>query len=227
MALLNFMHDIHNKTNRDYLQRVNDFEKAACSEVAKKFGFDYWDGERQFGYGGYKYDGRWSALAKNLITHFNLRNGDKILDIGCGKGYLLYELRKILPELITVGLDISEYAIENSKAEIASDIILGNASMLPFNNNEFDAVFSIVTLHNLKLDKLFSSISEINRVSKLNNNYIVVESWRSEKERENMLYWQLTCESFFPVDTWEWIFQENGYLGEWDFIFFEYEPTQF
>ena len=221
MALLNFMQEIHNKTDRDYLQRVNDFDKADCAEIAKKFSFDYWDGARQFGYGGHKYDGRWSVLAKNLISHFDLKNGDKVLDIGCGKGYLLYELKILLPELVIVGLDISEYALLNGKAEIASHLMLGNASKLPFADNEFDAVLSIVTLHNLKLDKLFDSITEITRVAKSNDNFIVVESWRCEKERINLLYWQLTCESFFPVDTWEWIFRKCGYNGDWEFIFFE------
>ena len=221
MALLSFVHETHSKTDRNYLQRVNEFDKANCSAIAKKFSFDYWDGQRQYGYGGYRYDGRWRPLAKNLIAHFNLSEGQKVLDIGCGKGYLLYELTEELPGLIPTGLDCSEYAISNSKDEIASRLVLGDASSLPFKDNEFDAVFSIVALHNLKLDKLFSAVREIKRVSKSNKNFIVVESWRNEKERANLLYWQLTCESFFEVDTWEWIFRECGYDGDWEFIFFE------
>ena len=221
MALFNIIKDIHTQTKRDYLGRVIDFDKAECALIAKKFGFDYWDGDRRFGYGGYKYDGRWLALAKMLIEHFNLKNGDKILDVGCGKGYLLYEFKQLLPDLIVVGADISQYAISNGKPEIYENLIVADGCELPFKDNEFDAVVSLGTLHNLTFEKLVQAIKEIKRVSNSDRNYIMVESWRNEREKVNMICWSLTCESFFPVATWEWIFHEHGYLGDWDFIFFE------
>jgi ubiquinone/menaquinone biosynthesis C-methylase UbiE len=197
MASLNFIQELHNKTRRDYKQRVIEFDKAECAGIAKKFGYDYWDGERKFGYGGYNYDGRWSKIAEKLVSKFGLNPNDKVLDIGCGKGYLLYEFKQLLPEITTVGIDISDYAIATAKKEVASDIILANASRLPFNDNEFDAVVSLGALHNLPLEQLICAIKEIVRVSKSDNNYLVVESWRNEIERVNMLYWQLTCEAFF------------------------------
>lgn len=221
MASLNFMQEMHNQTSRDYKQRVIEFDKAHSSLIAKKFDFDYWDGKRQFGYGGYKYDGRWNNLAQKLIAKFALKDGDKILDIGCGKGYLLHEFKKLMPKLMICGLDVSNYALSNSKQEVSRDLVLGNASKLPFDTNEFDAVVSLGTLHNLPLEQLTMAINEIVRVSKFHNNYIVVESWRNEQERVNMLFWQLTCEAFFAVESWEWLFNECKYKGYWDFIFFE------
>ena len=221
MASLNLIQELHNKTKRDYIQRVIEFDKANCADIAKKFGYDYWDGERQFGYGGYKYDGRWSKIAEKLVSKFRLKPGDRVLDIGCGKGYLLYEFKRLLPDLEIVGVDISHYALTNAKKEVASDLIWADASKLPFNDSEFDAVVSLGTLHNLPLERLILAIKEIGRVSKSESNYLVVESWRNETERANLLYWQLTCEAFFSVETWEWLFHEHRYQGSWDFIFFE------
>tara|TARA_A100001015_G_C15024258_1_gene729588 strand:+ start:695 stop:1360 length:666 start_codon:yes stop_codon:yes gene_type:complete len=221
MSNLGLIQSMHNQTKRDYVQRVVEFDKADCAAVAKKFGSDYWDGERQYGYGGYKYDGRWLPLAKKLATHFDLKPGHKILDVGCGKGFLLHEFTQVVPGVEITGLDISKYAIENAKPEVADFLFHGNADKLPFEDNQFDAVISLGTLHNLEVDRVFSAVKEIMRVSKTNRNYIMVESWRNQKEKTNLLYWQLTCESFLSVKSWEWLYRQCNYKGDWDFIFFE------
>ena len=120
MPEIDFMSGLHKSTSRDYLARVNDknFPKAKAAELAKKWDFDYWDGSRDINYGGYHYDGRWEPIAKKMIDHYNLKDGDKILDVGCGKGFLLFEFQKLLPNSEIRGLDISDYAIENAKPEI-------------------------------------------------------------------------------------------------------------
>ena len=112
--LLNIITPLHKRANRDYVGRMNN-DKVGCMEVARKYGSDFWDGDRKFGYGGYKYDGRWEVVARKLIEHYNLPNNAKILDVGCGKGFLLYEFKKLLPECTIIGFDISEYAINNAK----------------------------------------------------------------------------------------------------------------
>lgn len=223
MKYIDFMTPIHKSTKRDYLARVNDpdFPKFKASEIAKKYDFDYWDGDRRINYGGYKYiPGRWTPVAELMIKNYGIKPGDKILDIGCGKGFQLYELIKLIPDLDVYGLDVSKYAYENSKDEIKDKLQVGCASNLPYDENMFDFVFSINTLHNLKIDKLFSSINEINRVAK-KNKYICVESYRNELEKQNLLYWQVTCESFYSPDEWKWIFQTNNYDGDYSFIYFE------
>ena len=217
------MSPVHKATKRDYLARVNDLEfpKYKASEIAKKYDFDYWDGDRKINYGGYKFiPGRWSPVAEYMKKEYDLKNGDKILDVGCGKGFQLKEFQNLVPGIEVFGLDISKYAINNAHPDIKDHIKLGCASELPFADNEFDYVFSLNTLHNLKIDKLFSAISEINRVSK-NNKYICVESYRNELEKQNLLYWQVTCESFYSPEEWEWIFKKNGYNGDYSFIYFE------
>ena len=217
------MSPLHKSTKRDYLARVNDadYPKHIAAELAKKWDFDYWDGDRRINYGGYYYiEGRWEKVAKLMIEQYKLKPGDKVLDIGCGKGFLLYDLKKIMPDLKVYGVDISEYAINNCKEEIKDYLQVGCATNLTFNNNEFDFVFSINTFHNLYNYQLEMAFKEINRVSK-SHKYVCVESYRNELEKANLLYWQVTCESFYNPDEWLWWFSRMNYTGDHSFIYFE------
>ena len=146
MAYIDFMSPLHKSTTRDYLARVNDpdYPKAKAAELSKQWGFDYWDGDRRICYGGYKYiEGRWEKVARALVEHYDLKPGDKILDVGCGKGFLLFDFAKVIPGLEIYGIDVSEYAIANSKEEIRDRLQVGNANALPFPDHHFDLVISI------------------------------------------------------------------------------------
>lgn len=224
MSYIDFISSIHKTTIRDYLGRVNDKEypKAKAAALAKKWGYDYWDGDRRINYGGYKYiEGRWEVVARLMVDKYNLKPGDKILDIGCGKGFMLYDFTKLMPGLEVYGIDISEYALNNAKEEIKSNLILGNCTELPFEDKYFDYVYSINTFHNLYNYELEKAISEMNRVSKNNNQYICVESYRNEEEKANLLYWQATCEQFCTPDEWSWWFEKFNYMGDYSYIYFE------
>ena len=222
MKEIDFMSVLHKQTKRDYLARVNEpeFPKAKAAELAKKWGYDYWDGDRRICYGGYRYiPGHWLPVAKQLIAHYHLKPGDKVLDVGCGKGFLLFELSQAMPGLLVEGVDISAYAVENAKPEIKDSIKLGNAISLPYADNYFDLVISITTLHNLYNFELYSALREIERVGK--NKYICVESYRNEVEKANLIYWQVTCEAFCTPKEWLWWFEKTGYTGDYSFIYFE------
>jgi len=216
----NFFTPLHNKTKRKYLERmVND--KINCMKEAKKYSSNYWDGDRKYGYGGYKYiEGYFTELAIQLIDNYNLSEVSSILDIGCGKGFLLYEIKKILPKINIHGIDISNYAIENSKPEIKEFLSIHNiVNKTTFLDNQFDLTISIGCLHNLEIYDLYNSITEINRISK--NSYILVESYRNDKELFNLQCWALTCNSFFSVNEWKWIYNSLDYKGDYEFIYFE------
>ncbi len=220
MAYIDFIEKIHKKTKRDYLgERVIGVDKAECAKVSKQFGRDYWDGERKYGYGGYSYDGRWKAVALDIINHYELEPGAKILDLGCGKGFLLYEFTQLLPHSTVRGIDISQYAVEKAKEEVKPFITHGNILELPFENSEFDMVISINVLHNLYIYDLWNAVSEIERVGA--NKYIVVDSYRNEEERANLMYWQLTCECFYAPHEWEWILKQTGYQGDFSCIYYQ------
>ena len=223
MAYIDFLSVVHKSTNRDYLARVNDpdFPKAKAAERAKKWDFDYWDGDRRINYGGYKYmPGRWEKVAKAMADHYGIKPGDKILDVGCGKGFLLYDFTLVVPGVEVYGIDISQYAIDNSKEEVRDRLQAGNATRLPWPDKHFDLVYSLNTLHNLHAYDLDPALREIERVGK-KNKYICVESYRNEVEKANLLYWQVTCEAFNTPEEWAWWFKQTGYTGDHSFIYFE------
>ena len=220
MAHLDFISSLHKATKRDYIARVVEHDKAACATISKKFGQEYFDGDRKYGYGGFRYDGRWKSFAEKLIAHYGLKPGMRVLDIGCAKGFVLHEFKQLLPELEVAGLDISDYAIANGMEFVKPFLRVGNAMALPYPDQHFDLVLCVNTLHNLYLPGLFQALREIQRVGR-GGKFIVMDSYRSEREKVNLLYWQLTCECIFTPAEWEWIFQQTGYTGDWDFVCFE------
>ena len=221
MVYVDFLTKLHTGTKRDYVARVVDNDKAECSEVAIQYGKDYWDGDRKYGYGGYNYDGRWRPVAQEMVDHYGIKPGDSILDVGCGKAYLLYEFTQVVPGVEVAGIDISAYGIENAKEEVKSFLEVGNAVSLPYDDDAFDFVFSITTLHNLYNYELHRAVQEIERVGKGTTKHIAIESYRNEREKANLLYWQLTCRSFYTPKEWAWVFDQCGYTGDLGCIFFE------
>lgn len=217
--LLNFITPLHKQSKRNYLERmIND--KVHCAQIARQFEFDYWDGDRKYGFGGYKYDGRWAQVAKALIDHYQLPAKAKILDVGCGKGFLLYELKKLLPACTVVGIDVSEHALKNAKEEVRPFLRkLRAQDKYPFADKEFDLVFSNTTLHNLYVYDLHKALKEIERVGR--NKFICVESYRNVEELFNVQCWALTCEMFFTPQEWTWFYDLSGYTGDYEFIYFE------
>ena len=216
--IINFITQNHIKTKRDYNSRAVE-KKPIYAEKAKKFDHDYWDGPREIGYGGYKDDGRWVKVAEKILAHYDLPLNASVLDIGCGKGFLLKHLKVLRSDLTILGIDISRYAIEQSDDEISSFLKVGNAENLILEDNSFDLIISLNTLHNLELPELVNSLKIIAKASK--KSFICVESYRNENEKWNLMRWQLTCEAFYTPKEWEWIFTSSGYVGDYEFIYFE------
>ena len=216
----NFISKLHNSTKRDYISRMVD-NKVYCMKIAKKYDKEYWDGKRRFGYGGYKYiPNKWTNVAKSLIKNYKLNNNSSILDVGCGKAFLLYEIKKLLPKIKICGFDISKYALNSSKKEIKKNLFIHKAqNKYPFKNKQFDLVISLGCLHNQRIFDLETALNEIERVGK--HGYVMLESYRNEKELFNLQCWALTCESFFDHDEWIWIYKKFGYRGDYEFIYFE------
>jgi SAM-dependent methyltransferase len=216
---LNLVSSLHKLTKRNYLERMIN-KKVICMKKARKFEFDFWDGKRKFGYGGYKYiPGRWEGVAQKMIKKYKLNNKSKVLDVGCGKGYLLFEMKKILPDLKVYGFDISKHAIKNAKKEVKKNLFVHDGKKtFTYKKKYFDFTFTLACLHNFKANDLEKSIKEIERVSK--KSYIMVEGYRNEQELFNLQCWALTAETFFDDDEWKWMFKKCKYNGDFEFIYF-------
>jgi SAM-dependent methyltransferase len=218
--LLEIVTPLHRSTKRDYLSRMVD-HKVECMKVAKQYSYDYWDGNRRYGYGGYDYmPGRWKPVAEALIKTYDLGPGSRVLDVGCGKGYLLHEMLLLEPDLQVTGFDISAHGVSCATDLVRPHLFLHQAqSPYPFANQEFDLVISLGTLHNLKLPDLALALGEIERTGK--QGYVMLESYRNDQELFNLQCWALTCESFFGYQEWIWLYQHFGYSGDYEFIYFE------
>ncbi|MDB9980005.1 class I SAM-dependent methyltransferase [Candidatus Pelagibacter sp.] len=218
-----FLNILHKSTKRDYLARVNDkeFPKYKAAKLAKKWAYHYWDGSRKINYGGYKYiQGRWYPVIRKMIKFYNLKKNCRILDVGCGKGFFLKDFKDLLPDADVYGLDISKYAIKNSHQKIKNKLKIGSATKLPWKDDYFDLVVSFNTLHNLYNYELEQALIEISRVTK-KKSYICVESYKNEEEKMNLLYWQVTCESFYTPKEWSWWFKKTKYKGDYSYIYFK------
>lgn len=218
--MLELVTPLHKATSRDYLARMVD-NKVEAMLVAKRYEEDYWDGDRRYGYGGYRYlAGRWKPVAEALIERYGLTDESSILDVGCGKAYLMYEIQLLLPGARLVGFDISHSGLADRHPEFTGDLFIHRAQdPYPFEDDEFDLVISLATLHNLRLFELDSALKEIQRVGK--QAYVMTESYRNELEMFNLECWALTAESLLDAEEWIWFFGRVGYLGDYEFIYFE------
>ncbi len=184
--------------------------------ISRQYGFEYFDGDREYGYGGYRYDGRWVAIAEDMIEHWNLQPGMRVLDLGCAKGFLVKDFMKAMPGLEAFGLDIAEYALLHCEPEVVGRLHLGDIhNALPFPDHSFDAIVCINTLHNLRRLDAIKALREIERVTRDSKAYVQVDSYRTEEERELFLDWVLTAFTHDYPDGWKKLFDEAGYKGDY------------
>lgn len=216
MPQINFL-DTHPKIKRDYDKRASE-KSSEVIRVAREFGKEFFDGDRRYGYGGYKYDGRWKSVAKRMKDYYGLSESCVILDIGCAKGFLLHDFKELMPHCSVAGVDISGYAIENAIDSVKPFLKVASAQKLPYPDKRFDLVISINSIHNLSLEPLKNALREVQRVCR-GRSYITVDAWRNEQERENLFKWVLTAKTMMHVDDWKKLFTEVGYTGDyWWFI---------
>ena len=183
--------------------------------IARKFGKEFFDGDRRYGYGGFNYFPRfWQPVIPILQQHFNLSGDSEVLDVGCAKGFMLHDLAELIPGITVKGIDVSEYAIENAIEDMRSNVQVGDARKLPFPDDSFDVVISINTIHNLDREDCGQALREIERVSK-GKAYITVDAYRNDEEIERMMAWNLTAKTIMHVDEWKGFFNEVGYTGDY------------
>lgn len=188
--------------------------------ISKQFGEMYFDGPRSYGYGGYRYDGRWVPVASDIIGHFGLMPGQRVLDVGCAKGFLVKDLRDSLPGLEVFGLDISEYALMHCHPDVVGRLHLGNAEKLPFPTGSFDCVICLDTIHNLPRERAKTALGEIQRLSG-GRAFVRVDSYRTPEQKAVFESWVLTAEYHDYPDAWGVLFDEAGYTGDYSWTIIE------
>ncbi|MCB1134724.1 MAG: class I SAM-dependent methyltransferase [Chlamydiia bacterium] len=201
------------RIKRDYNARARSKTPQVIA-TAKKFDFEFFDGDRIYGYGGYRYDGRWLKVAQRMIERYQLKPDARILDIGCAKGFLLHDFQLLLPECKVAGIDVSEYAIRRALDEVKPYLTVGCATSLPYADDSFDLVISINTIHNLPRAQLVTALKEIMRVTR-KDAYVTVDAWRNEDERTNLEKWVLTAQTMMHVGDWKVLFDDVGYTGDY------------
>ena len=185
--------------------------------ISRKFGLDYFDGDRKHGYGGFNYHPRfWTDTVRLFAEHYALSQDAHILDVGCAKGFMLKDFKQLLPMSNVAGLDISDYAIEHADLEVKDFLSVGNAVQLPFGDKQFDLVISINTLHNLDQEGCVKALSEIERVCK-GNSFVMVDGWRNKEEQHRMESCVLTAKTMMSADEWVELFQGANYSGDYWF----------
>ncbi len=183
--------------------------------IARQFGWDFFDGDRKHGYGGYNYNPRfWQPVIPTFKEHFRLTSSSSVLDIGCGKGFMMHDLAQLIPGITVKGIDISTYAVDNSLEDMKPHIKVADAAELPYEDNSFDVAFSITTVHNLDRDRCAKALKEIERVSK-GKSFITVDAFRNDEEKEMINAWNLTAKTYMHVDEWKEFFAEVGFIGDY------------
>ncbi len=202
------------KTKRNVKERGAE-KTEEDRKIARKFGKEFFDGERRHGYGGFTYSPRfWQPVVPTFQQRYGLTGQSKVLDVGCAKGFMLHDFRTLIPKITVKGIDVSSYAIENGKEEMRPFLEVGDVRALPFEDNAFDLVISINTIHNLEKDELKGALKEIQRVS-AQDSFITVDAFRDQEEKELMMAWNLTAKTILHVNEWKALFDEVGFTGDY------------
>ncbi len=184
-------------------------------KIARNFEFDFFDGDRKHGYGGFSYNPKfWQPVIPSFQSYWNLNSRSSVLDVGCAKGFMMHDFKEMIPGIRVEGIDISKYAIANCIDTVKEDVKVANANNLPYGDNSFDVVISINTVHNLDLDNCAKALQEIERVSK-GKSFITVDAYRNDEEKEKMYAWNLTAKTIMSVNEWIKFFKEINYSGDY------------
>lgn len=202
------------KTKRNVEERGTQKTEEDRS-IARKFGKEFFDGDRRHGYGGFRYNSRfWQPVVPTFQAHYQLSSKSSLLDVGCAKGFMLHDFAELIPGMTVKGVDVSSYAIETAMEDMKSHVSVANATSLPFDDKSFDLVISINTVHNLERDECAVALQEIERVSR-GKSYITIDAYRNDEEKKRMYEWNLTGRTIMHVDEWKSFFKHVGYTGDY------------
>jgi len=202
------------RTKRD--TKLREAEKTdADKAIAQRFGQEFFDGDRRHGYGGFNYNSRfWQPVIPTIKDFYQLNNKSSVLDVGCAKGFMLHDFVQMIPGITVSGVDISDYAIEHAMDSVVSKVQVATAQELPYDDNSFDLVIAINTIHNLERPQLIQALKELQRVSR-KHCFITLDAYRNNEEKEAMYAWNLTAKTILSISQWLELFSEANYSGDY------------
>ncbi len=177
---------------------------------------EYYDGDRNNGYGGFRYDGRWASVAQNMFKEYGLTEHCAVLQIGCEKGFLLHDFNQLYPNMKIRGTDISSYAIDNAMPSVKPFITKASFTRLPFNDQEFDLVIAIGVVYTMNLADAIECLKEIQRVGK-GKSFITLAAYRTEEELKLFRWWTVLGTTVLHEDEWVEVLKHIGYTGDYKF----------
>ncbi len=203
-----------------YFKKKSKVNRVVTRKLKNKFiawelSEQYYDGDRNNGYGGFSYDGRWLNLLPKFIKRYNLNNNSKILDLGCKKGFIMKDLKILLPRAKVYGIEDHLYPIKNAEKEIKKNIIFSNYYKIPFKKNYFDLIIGFSSIYKYNFIDVVKTIKEINRVSK--NSFFTVASYSNKKDKELFDKWTLLGTTILQKKEWKQLFKILNYKGDYYF----------
>lgn len=202
------------RTRRNVEERATE-KTEEDRRIARQFDKDFFDGDRRYGYGGFNYHPRfWQPVIPTFKAHFGLTGRSSVLDVGCGKGFMMHDLAELIPGISVKGVDVSRYAVEHAIEDMKPHVRVADAKRLPFPDKSFDVVISINTVHNLERAECGKALQEIERVAR-KGSFITVDAYRNDEEKKRMLAWNLTGLTIMHVEEWKAFFAEVGYTGDY------------
>lgn len=178
-----------------------------------RFEQEYFDGPT--GYGGYYYDGRHARAVRAMIDRYDLGPGSRVLDVGCAKGFMLYEFVRQGIEDVR-GCDVSRYAVERAHPGVKGRLEVASADRLSHPDASFDFAYSVDVVHNLPSEQCDQAIREVMRVSR-GAAFIQAASFETDEEQHRLTEWGVTVRTFRSKRQWRETFERLEYRGDFYF----------
>ena len=205
---------IYPSLNKRYVSK--NTRKIENRIIASYRGKEFYDGKRDNGYGGFKYDGRWKKIAERIFEHYKLKENARILQIGSDKGFLLNDIKNIKPKCTVAGVEVSNYAITKTLKSVKKYIKKSSFVNLPYNNNYFDFVIAIGPVYSLSLPDAIKCLKEIKRVGK-GKSFITLGAYNHERDFKLFRYWTLLGTSILNKKEWIKVLKHCKYKGDYKF----------